>query len=142
MTSYQKLKEKPNRFLALTGYTVEEFLALLPHFSTRFLEYVQTKTLSGKTRKKRSYSAYKNSPLPSIEDKLLFILIHLRKAMTQDVLGELFGMAQPVANKWIHLWIHLLLPVLNETLANLGELQSRKTKPEPVDENAPLSRSE
>ena len=134
MTSYQKLKEKPSRFLALTGYTVEEFLALLPHFSTRFLEYVQTKTLSGKPRKKRSYSTYKNSPLPSIEDKLLFILIYLRKAMTQDVFGELFGMAQPVANKWIH----LLLPVLNETLANLGELPSRETTPEPVDESAPL----
>ena len=29
--------------------------------------------------------------------------------MTQDVLGELFGVQQPVANKWIH----RLLPVLN-----------------------------
>ena len=65
---------------------------------------------------------------------LLFILIYLRKATTQDVFGELFGMAQPVANKWIH----LLLPVLNETLANLGELPSRETTPEPVDESAPL----
>ena len=41
--------------------------------------------------------------------------------MTQDVLGELFGMAQPVANKWIH----RLLPILNRTLADLGELPSR-----------------
>lgn len=45
--------------------------------------------------------------------------------MTQDVLGELFGIAQPVANKWIH----LLLPVLNRALADLGELPARETKP-------------
>ena len=47
--------------------------------------------------------------------------------MTQDVLGELFGMAQPVANKWIH----RLLPILNRTLADLGELPSRATPTSP-----------
>ena len=125
MTNYQNLKTKPTKFLSLTGYTLEEFSALLPHFSTRFLEAVQTKTLDGNKRKKRSYSSYKNSPLPSIEDKLLFILIYLRKAMTQDVLGELFGVQQPVANKWIH----RLLPVLNRALADLGELPAREIKP-------------
>ena len=125
MTSYQNLKEKPRKFLSLTGYTLEAFLALLPHFSTRFLTAVQTKTLDGNKRKKRSYSSYKNSPLPNIEDKLLFILIYLRKAMTQDGLGELFGIQQPVANKWIH----RLLPVLNRALADLGELPARATQP-------------
>ena len=59
----------------------------------------------------------------SFEDKLLFILVCLRKATTQDVLGELFGMSQPIANKWIH----RLLPVLNDALAELGELPSRET---------------
>ena len=139
MTSYQKLKEKPNRFLALTGYTVEEFLALLPPFFHEIFGVCSNKDSQRKNAEKNARIApTKIVRCRGIEDKLFFILIHLRKAMTQDVLGELFGMAQPVANKWIH----LLLPVLNETLANLGELQSRKTKPEPVDENAPLSRSE
>ena len=68
MTSYRNLKEQPRQFLSLTGYTLEEFLALLPHFSTTFLEHAQTTTLDGNTRKKRSYSTYKNR-LPSIEDK-------------------------------------------------------------------------
>ena len=36
MTNYDNLKDKPNRFLSLTGYTLEEFLALLPYFSTVF----------------------------------------------------------------------------------------------------------
>ena len=124
MTRYQTLQQKPRQFLALTGYTLEEFTALLPHFSNRFLQTVQTKTLDGTTRKKRVYTPYKNSPLPSIEDKLVFILIYLRKAMTQDVLGELFGIQQPVANKWIH----LLLPILNQALADLGELPARGTE--------------
>ena len=99
MTRYETLKHKPKRFLSLTGYTLEEFSALVPYFSKRFLASVETKTLQGKHRKKRRYTQYKNSCLPSLEDKLLFILIYLRKAMTQDVLGELFGTSQPVANK-------------------------------------------
>ena len=53
---------------------------------------------------------------------LLFILIYLRKAMTQDVLGAVFGRDQPVANKWIH----LLLPIVNAALGDLGELPGRK----------------
>ena len=44
--------------------------------------------------------------------------------MTQDVLGAVFGIDQPVANKWIH----LLLPIVNEALADLGELPSRKPR--------------
>ena len=53
---------------------------------------------------------------------LLFILMYLRKGMTQDVLGAVFGIDQPVANKWIH----LLLPIVNEALADLGELPVRE----------------
>ena len=121
MTTYENLKDKPNRFLSLTGYTPEEFLGLLPYFSKCFLEYVETHTLEGKPRQKRKYTAYKNSCFSTLEDQLLFILIYLRKAMTQDVLGELFGIAQPVANKWIH----RLLPILNRALGALGVLPLR-----------------
>ena len=122
MIRYETLKDKPKRFLSLTGYTPEEFSALLPAFSKRFLEFVETQTLDGKHRTKRRYTLYKNSCLPTHEDQLLFILIYLRKAMTQDVLAELFGTSQPVANKWIH----RLLPVLNAALGDLEALPSRE----------------
>ena len=122
MTRYETLKTKPKKFLSLTGYTLEEFAALVPYFSKRFLEFVETNTLNGKPRRKRKYTPYRNSCLLSLEDKLLFILIYLRKAMTQDVLGELFGMDQPVANKWIH----RLLPIVNRALGDLGALPSRE----------------
>ena len=129
MTRYENLKDQPKKFLSLTGYTLQEFTTLLPYFSQRFLAYVETHTLEGKRRKKRKYTTYQNSCLPSFEDKLLFIFIYLRQAMTQDVLGELFGMAQPVVNKWIH----RLLPIVNAALADLGELPSREASASRVD---------
>ncbi len=133
--NYQYLKDKPTRFESLTGYKLEEFSALLPSFIQYFLEYYATKTLDGKPRIKRRYSTYKSSCLPSFEDKLLFILVYLRKAPTQDVQGELFGISQPVANKWIH----RLLPILNGALAEQGELPSRETLPAPFDVPADTS---
>jgi hypothetical protein len=33
MTSYNELSKNPDKFLALTGYTLEEFRALLQRFS-------------------------------------------------------------------------------------------------------------
>ncbi|MDE0481821.1 MAG: transposase family protein [Candidatus Poribacteria bacterium] len=128
MTNFQDLKDRPDAFLSLTGYTLEEFTELSPHFSYCFLEYMQTYTLDGKPRKNRRYKPYKNSRFASQEDMLLFILIYLRDAPKQVLLGELFGMAQPVANKWIH----LLLPILNKTLAMLEALPSRETDPAPM----------
>jgi hypothetical protein len=122
MLSYNKLSQNPRKFLAMTGYTVEEFQALLPHFQVQFEKYVETQTLDGKQRTKRRYSTYKNSPLPTMEDKLLFILIYLKQGMTQEVHATLFGMHQPDTN----VWIHLLLPILNQALASLGELPVRE----------------
>lgn len=128
MTNFQDLKDRPDAFLSLTGYTLEEFTELFPHFSYCFLEYMQTHTLDGKPRKNRRYKPYKNSRFASQEDMLLFILIYLRDAPKQVLLGELFGMPQPLANKWIH----LLLPILNKALEKLGELPSRETTPAPM----------
>ena len=103
MTNYARLSEKPLPFLSLTAYTVAEFQALLPTFSAAFLRHMQENTLDAKKREKRRFVAYRNSPLPTMEDKLLFILMYLRKATTQDIFGEVFHMPQPVANKWIHI---------------------------------------
>ena len=131
MICYEVLKDKPKQLLSLTGFTPEEFSALLPAFSKRFSVFVETKTLDGKERKKRRYTVYKNSCFSCVEDMLLFILIYLRKAMTQDALGAIFGIDQPVANKWIH----LLLPIVNEALGDLGELPGREpSAPEVSDE--------
>jgi len=122
MPSYDELSKKPGKFLAMTGYTVAEFQALLPSFRSAFAAHVETHTLDGKPRRQRAYSSYRNSPLPTMEDKLLFILIYLKQGTTQEMHATLFGMDQPVAN----VWIHLLHPILNQALATLGELPARE----------------
>jgi hypothetical protein len=122
MSQYQKYAEKPTEFLALSGYTRQEFDSLLPHFSECYYEWMKNHRLDGKERGKRKYSDYKNSPLRTIEDKLFFILTYLKSNNLQAVQGALFGINQPKAN----LWIHCLHSVLNETLAQLGELPVRQ----------------
>ena len=124
MLSYSELSKNPGKFLALTGYTVEEFQALLPHFQSQFEAHMKVKTLDDKPRIKRRYTAYRNSPLPTIEDKLLFILVYLKQGTIQELHAALFGMHQSDANQWIH----LLHPILNQTLAKLGELPVRDAK--------------
>lgn len=120
MTDYNSLATNPKQFHALTGYTMGEFAALLPTFSTCFETQMRTTTLAGKPRQ-RPYVSYGNSPLPAMADKLVFILTYLRKATTQDLFGELFDMPQPVANQWIH----RLHGCLNQALTQLAATPAR-----------------
>ena len=122
MSKYKEYAEKPTEFLALTGYTRQEFDELLPHFGRCYYEWMKTRRLDRKPRGKRKHSDYKNSPLPTIEDKLFFILHYLKTNNLQTVQGALFGMSQPKAN----IWIHCLHPILNQTLAELDELPIRQ----------------
>jgi len=124
MTSYKELCKYGRKFLAMTGYTVEEFEALVPPFQAQFEAYVKNYQLNGKPRGKRRYTPYKNSPLPTIEDKLLFILIYVKQGQLQEAQATLFGMHQPDANQWIHLLHHLL----NQALAAVGELPARQAE--------------
>ena len=51
MSNYARLSRKQKYFHALTGYTHEEFHALLPAFRTSFLKHVEIYTLEGKKRR-------------------------------------------------------------------------------------------
>jgi len=122
MLRYVDLVRKPKRFLALTGYTVDEFRALLSFFRVRFQTYVSLFTLEGKPRQNRSYSTYKNSSLPTLEDKLLFILNYMKTYPLQESHAQAYGMQQSQACQWIH----LLLPLVKQALSDCGELPARK----------------
>jgi hypothetical protein len=124
MTRYADLAQDARRFLALTGYRVDAFRALLSFFIVRFHADVSTYTLTGEPRQHRSYSDYKNSSLPTMEDKLLFMLIYLKTMPLQETHGQLFGMRQSQANQWMH----LLLPIVNQALADCGELPARRVE--------------
>jgi hypothetical protein len=77
--------------------------------------------MDGKPRTARRFTVYKNCPLPTPEDRLLFILTYLKTYALQVVQGRLFGMVQGKANQWIH----VLLPTLLAALRTLGDAPAR-----------------
>lgn len=121
---YSEQRPKANRILDLTSLTVEEFEIVLPAFEAAFLAHMDEWTLEGKPRTGRRYSQYKNCPLPSAQDRLLFILTYVKQAPTQAFHAAAFGMGQSKAN----LWIHTLLPSLRQALATQGDLPSRNLR--------------
>jgi hypothetical protein len=121
MPRYEEVTQRAGSLQALSGLTDAEFQALLPHFEQAFVTYMQDRTIDGQPRTSRRYSAYDNCPLPTMADKLLFILTYLKQNPIQEVQGQLFGMSQSNANKWIH----VLHPVLNQALADQELLPAR-----------------
>jgi hypothetical protein len=118
---YAEVSQKRIKFLEFTSLTVEEFEQLLPVFEKNYQERMKHFRLDGKPRIGRGYQTYSNCPLPTPEDRLLFILVYLKTNNLQVVQGELFGMPQNKANQWIH----TLLPVLQTTLRGLGDAPAR-----------------
>ncbi len=139
MLRYQDIAHHTARVRALTTLEPNEFTALVPVFERCFLDRMRDYTIDGLPRLNRRYTPYKNSPLPTIEDKLLFILVHMKQNLTQDVQGQLFGMIQSDANKWLQ----LLRPVLHAALQRLEVLPARLATLEtdaaaPVDDSPPF----
>jgi hypothetical protein len=121
MLRYENIAHKEKDLLAMTGYTRQEFMALLPPFQQSYDDYLRDRTIEGYERIGQLPKPYHNSPLPTIEDKLLFILVYLKQNPTQTLHGYLFGMSQSNTHKWIQ----LLHAVLNRTLARIGALPQR-----------------
>jgi Helix-turn-helix of DDE superfamily endonuclease len=121
MPSYEDVTQRAGSLRAMTGLTETEFQALLPHFERAFETYLGTRTIDGHPRTSRRYSPYVNCPLLTMADKLLFILSYLKHNPIQELQGQLFGMSQANANKWIH----LLHAVLNQALAAQDLLPAR-----------------
>src|ERR671915_395227 len=115
------LQARPTEVLDLTSLTLAEFQQLVPPFEAAFQAYMAEWRLDGQPRTARRYTTYQNCPLPTPEDRLLFILVYLKTYPLQVVQGRLFGMGQSKA----HQWIHVLLAVLQATLRVLGDAPSR-----------------
>ena len=113
---YVEIRSQAKEFQALTSLTVDEFELLVPHFEQAFQAPMAKWCLDGKLRTKRRYTTYKNCPLTSAEDRLLFVLSYMKGNPIQSTHGTLFGMRQCKTNTWLH----VLLPVLRNTLCALG----------------------
>lgn len=124
MLTYATLKSNRRKFLALTGITPKEFKIVLPAFTRAYLRrYPPTKTLSGTSRQRQAGGGRK-SALDTPEQKLLFALVYLKAYPLQVLLGEVFELSQPSTNSWIH----RLLPVLQQTLKDLGVQPERNPR--------------
>ena len=118
---FAALQARPMEFLDFTSVTLDEFQHLVPPFEAAFHARMAAWRMDGKPRTARRFTVYKNCPLPTPEDRLLFILTYLKAYALQVVQGRLFGMVQGKANQWIH----VLLPALLAALRTLGDAPAR-----------------
>ena len=118
---FTALQSRPIEFLDFTSVTLDEFQQLVPPFETAFQCHMAAWRMDGQPRTARRFTVYKNCPLPTPEDRLLFILTYVKTYALQVVQGRLFGMVQGKANQWIH----VLLPVLLAALRALGDAPAR-----------------
>lgn len=116
MITYAQLKDKPKEFLAATGLKPAEFERLLPAFAAQYeQQYPADKTITGQPRQRQRGGGVKGV-LAQAEDKLLFILIYHKTYPLQTMHGLQFGLSQPQVNAWVH----RLMPILQQALAQLG----------------------
>src|SRR5213594_2419219 len=118
---FTDLQSRPMEFLDFTSLTLDEFQQLVPPFEAAFHARMAAWRMDGKPRSARRFTTYKNCPLPTPEDRLLFILVYLKTNPLQVAHGIMFGLPQGKANQWIH----VLLPVLRTALRQLGDAPSR-----------------
>ena len=118
---FTDLQARPMEFLDFTSVTLDEFQQLVLPFEAAFHAHMAAWRMDGKPRTARRFTVYQTCPLPTPEDRLLFILTYLKTYALQVVHGRLFGMVQGKANQWIH----VLLPVLLAALRTLGDAPAR-----------------
>jgi hypothetical protein len=109
---------------ALTSLSLSQFEILLDVFTMVFLQ-IQQQTyqdgLASGSRHRRPGGGRKGA-LPTMHDKLLFVLYYFKVYPTFDVLGSQFGMARSKANENLY----KLLPVLYQALVYLEVMPHRE----------------
>ncbi len=118
---FTELQSRPMEFLDFTSVTLDEFQQLVPPFEAAFHARMAAWRLDGQPRTARRFTVYQTCPLPTPEDRLLFLLAYVKTYSLQVVQGRLFSMGQSKANQWMH----VLLPVLLAALRTLGDAPAR-----------------
>ena len=120
---YNKIRENSTQFVILTSLTVAEFDALLPVFRRHWIKYNKYHTLEGKRRKLPNLKPGRPTrTLPSLEEKLFFLLSYLKNYPLQQFQAASFHISQGKVSQWIK----VLPPLLQKSLAELGALPERK----------------
>ncbi len=109
---------------ALTGLDKEKFLRLVETFEKEFEEERKRAYEEGKKegRRQRKSGGGRKGKLPTMRDKLFFVLVYLKSYPTFDVLGGIFNMSRQKACENIH----KLLPIVYKTLMKMGVMPDRE----------------
>jgi Helix-turn-helix of DDE superfamily endonuclease len=118
--TYQDAIQTKNRLVALTGLEEDEFCSFLPYFSEALRDRMRVFTVEGNIRE-NTFAEYSNSPIPTDEDKLLFVMIFMKHNLSQEIIAFMYGMAQ---NK-VHHWLYTLIPTLREALVKSEDMPAR-----------------
>jgi hypothetical protein len=109
---------------ALTGLSQAQFDSLLPVFSALYRatqQHTYEEGLQSGTRRRRPGGGSKGK-LPTLVEKLQFVLSYYKTYPTFDVLGTQFAMARSKANENLH----TLSPILYDTLVHLALMPYRE----------------
>lgn len=109
MMNYKKSYQSDKSFLSLTSLYPEEFDYLLSTFSQEWYKYHKHFDMLGK-RRKAPKTTYENDTktLPTVEDKLFFILVYLKNNPSQEFIACSFEIDQSHACRWIKLLSDIL----------------------------------
>lgn len=103
---------------ALTGLSVREFTNLTADFSWNYQEFEAKR----KKARKRKLGGGRDSKIETIEEKLFYILWYMKNYPTFDAASFLVGFARGNACTWMH----LLLPILEQTMRRKLILPQRR----------------
>ncbi|MDR0560361.1 MAG: hypothetical protein LBG92_09315 [Prevotellaceae bacterium] len=82
---YIEYEDSEKKSRALTGFTHEHFRELLLHFEEAHNSYFTKYDMNGRYHNnRRNFVTYRNSPLPSVEDRLFFILVYIKNNPLQE----------------------------------------------------------
>lgn len=123
MLRFARLGEHPRKLFRMTGLTVEQFHTLTQRLTPRWAQ-AERERLSRRPRR-RAIGQGRKYKLLTMEDKLLCLLVFYRFALTDELLGGLFGLdastvcrlqakleplLEPAADPTLHLPLRRRLP--------------------------------
>lgn len=112
---YTTVRKNPTTFLALTSVNTALFDEILEYFTDAHDEYFRWHDVKGnKLSRQRSHVIQSNSPLPTVAERLFFILVYLKNNPTQEYQGASFGMSQQQCGQWVHTLTEILRMALDD----------------------------
>ena len=119
--TYDQVVKTKGRLQSLTSLNETEFEILSESVDNSLNHRMKMLTIQGTERTSREFVMYKNSPLNTAKDRLLFVLLFLKQNITQDLMATIFDMPQSK----VHEWLYTMLNALRDALIKSGDAPCR-----------------